>query len=211
MAASHSYDVSDDATSAVSPARSRIGTTYVDHNNSDMTAITKPQGLGDERGDNRELGLIERFTDMAASIFDLGVNVQDLRNIVGEAFARTLWVSSAELNNTVGTTGTFDTIQYAYAIGFTAKVGYAVQLRHIQVGSDTAGVILLFATRGTTPDPHASGLRAIGAVRVTTQQPTGFSNLQPILDDGENLVVALLAASGKLDFSCEYRALRSGS
>lgn len=207
----NTYDVSDDATSAVSPARSRIGTTYVDHNNADMTRITKPEGLGDERGDNREIGLIERFTEMAASIFDVGVNVQDIRNVMAEALARTLWVSSAELNNTAGTTGTFDTIQYAYAVGFTAKVGYAVQLRHIQVGSDQAGVILLFATRGTTPDPHASGLRALGAVRVTATMPTGFSNLQPLLDDGENLVVALLAASGKLDFSCEYRALRSGS
>ena len=201
-----------DSTSAVRFPRSRIGTTYADEHKADPNDILTPEGLGDGR-DNRDEtapSTFDRLLELPDNLLKFGEYLRDIRNVVTEFGARALWVSSA-IANVAGTTGTFDTIQYAYTTGFAAQQGFAVQLRHIQVGSDTAGLILLLATRGSTPDPHASGLRALGAIRVTATQPTGYSNLEPLLDDGENLIVALLAASGKLDFAREYRALRSGN
>ena len=197
--------------SPASPARSRIGTTYVDQHDDTPAAIIAPQGLGDGRPDRDDTPIIDRFLDTVDDFLSVGEEIREIRNLITETLARALWVSSAQLNNTTGTTGTFAGVQYAFGIGFSASLGYSVQLRHIQVGSDTAGAIFLFATRGSSPDPMAGGLRMLGVVRVTATNPTGYSNLQPILDDGENLVVALAAASGKLDFACEYRAMRAGN
>ncbi len=201
-----------DSTSAVSYPRSRIGTTYADEHDNDPGAILTPQGLGDGRPDRDDTApsTFDKLLSLPDDLLSFGEYLRDIRNVVTEFGARTLWVSSA-VANVQGATATIDTIQYAFITGFQAQLGFAVQLRHIQVGSDTAGLILLFATRGVSPDSRAGGVRSLGAIRVTATNPTGYSNLEPILDDGENLIVALQAASGKLDFACEYRALRSGN
>lgn len=199
------------STSPVSPARSRIGTTYVDHHDEQPARIIAPEGLGDPRA-NEETGpsTFDRLLDLPGDLLQQAELLRDLRNVVTEALERTLWVSDNGLANVDGTAVTVAGVQYVYAVGFAARVGAAVALRHLAVGSDTAGPVFLFATRGTTYNPGGAGLRALGALRLTTQCPTAYPTFEPLLDSGENLLVVLQAAAGKLDFSCEYHTLRSG-
>lgn len=213
--------VRDDASSPVSAPRSRIGTTYVerpDDTYADPDIIT-PAGQGDGRPDRNETApsTFDRLLSLPDDLLSMGELVRDIRNLLSEGLDRQLWVSSSELANAVGSTKTIGGVQWAYGVGFAARMGFAVQLRHLQVGSDTAGAIFLYATRADAaslasfgPDPTAMGLKLLGVVRVTATVPTAMSALNPILEDGESLLVALQAASGKLDFACEYRAMRSG-
>ena len=199
------------STSAVSPARSRIGTTYADTHDDQPARILTPEGLGDSRDqDDTAPSTFDQLLELPGNFLQFGELMRDLRNVVTEALERTLWVNDAGLANTSGTAVTIDTVQYAYGVGFTARGGAAVALRHLQVGSDTAGVVLLYASRASTFDPRGGGLRALGAVRLTTQCPTAYPAITPLLDAGENLLVVLQAASGKLDFSCEFHTLRAG-
>lgn len=197
--------------SPVSSARSRIGTTYVDRDDEQPARIVEPHGLGDPRASkDTEPSTFDRLLDLPGDMLQFGELLRELRNITTEAWERTLWVNDAGLQNAAGTAVTVASVQYVYGVGFAARVGSAVALRHLQVGSDTAGPVFLFATRGITYDPTGAGLRALGAVRLTTQCPTAYPAIEPLLDSGENLLMVLQAASGKLDFSCEYHALRSG-
>lgn len=207
-----------DSASRVSAIRSRIGTTYVEHHDADESAVFDPiQGDGDGRPNRDETApsTFDRLLSLPDDLLHLGEYLRDIRNLVTEGLDRMLWVSSAELNNTTGTTGTIDAVAWAWAIGFTANMGFAVQLRHIQVGSDTAGPIFLYATKSdktvASPDKRVGSLRLLGLIRVTATMPTAYSNLSPVLEDGESVLVAIQAASAKLDFACEYRAMRSGS
>lgn len=199
------------STSAVSPARSRIGTTYADVHDDQPARILTPDGLGDSRDSAATApSTFDRLLDLPGDLLQQAELIRDLRNVVTEALERTLWVNDTGLANTAGTAVTIDAIQYAYGVGFTARGGAAAALRHLQVGSDTAGVVSLYATRALTFDPRGGGLRALGALRLTTQCPTAYPAITPLLDAGENLLVVLQAASGKLDFSCEFHTLRSG-
>ena len=197
------------STSPVSPARSRIGTTYADHDDEQPARIVTPEGLGDGRV-STEPSTFDRLLDLPSDLLQQGELLRDIRNVVSEAMERTLWVNDANLQNATGTTASIGGTSYVYGVGFVARVGAAVALRHLQVGSDTAGPVFLFATRGTVYDPTGAGLRALGVVRLTTQCSTAYPAIQPLLDSGENLLMVLQAATGHLDFSCEFHTLRSG-
>ena len=199
------------STSPVSPARSRIGTTYADRDDDQPARIVAPEGLGDPKASERAApSTFDRLLDLPGDMLQFGELMREMRNILTEALERTLWVSDAGLQNASGTAVTVDTVQYTYGVGFAARVGAGVALRHLQIGSDTAGIVHLYASRSTTFDPRGAGLRALGALRLTTQCPTAYPAIEPLLDSGENLLVVLEAASGKLDCSCEYHTLRAG-
>ena len=198
----------EDSVSLVSPARSRIGTTYADKRDGDPASILTPLDQGDGRDVLKAPSTFDRLLALPDTLLDLGPMLTDIRNVVTEALQRELWVNDASLSNVAGTTATVGGVAVAYGTGFPAQMGYAVVLRHLQVGSDTAGVVTLYASKSTV---FIGGIeRNLGAVRLTTQCPTVFPAITPILSPEENLLVVLTAASGKLDFSCEYLSLRSG-
>src|SRR6185312_3798572 len=199
----------DDAVSSVSAARARIGTTYVDRHDADPASILTPQGLGDNRGEREAPSTLARLLALPDALLDFGQQLADIRNVLTEALERELWHSSCNLMGDAGTAVTINGTQYAYGVGYGPRMGSAVVLRHIVVGSDTAGVVNLYASRNQAFNP--AGSRRLATARLTATQPTLCLNITPIIEQDEVVLVVLTAASGNLDFACEVHALRSGN